>query len=695
MAILPTFAPTTTPEPLKPTIAEKSADNIRILAAAMVEKAASGHPGGAMGGADFIQILYSEFLLFDPEDGSWFLRDRLFLDPGHMSAMLYAQLVLCGYLSMDDIRQFRQWKSATPGHPELDLKRGIENTSGPLGLGHAFGAGAAIAERFLAQRFGEWMSHYTYLYISDGGIQEEISQGVGRIAGFLGLGKLIMFYDANDVQLSTHVGEVTAEDTATKYKSWNWHVTTIDGNDENQIRAAIKEAQATEDRPSLIIGRTIMGKGAVKEDGSSYEGQVETHGKPLGKSKASFSATISHLGGNPDNPFDIFPEVAEHYSEILAQKRRLVSEKKAEYAHWAGQNRDADKKLQQYLSGELPDLDLANVPMADNDATRNASSRILGYLAENVGNMIVSSADLSNSDMTEGFLKKSRAFSRGDFSGAFLHAGVSELTMAALSTGMALHGGVIPVCATFFAFSDYMKPVLRIAALMEQPVKFLWTHDAFRVGEDGPTHQPVEQEAQLRLLEKVHNHSGIPSFLALRPADSAEVIQSWQLLLTTHNRPSGLILSRQNIKDIPASNGTRIKESEGVRKGAYCVYATSDQPDVILLANGSEVATLMEATPILEKEYGLSVQVVSAPSEGLFHMQPTEYKGKVLPQKLPVFGLTAGLPVTMEGLAGKHGKVFGLTHFGYSAPYTVLDEKFGFSKENVVKQVTELLASKA
>ena len=543
---------------MQPTIATKAADNIRILAAAMVEKANSGHPGGPMGGADFIQILYSEFLRFDPDDAAWPFRDRFFLDPGHMSAMLYAQLTLCGFMQMEDLKAFRQWKSVTPGHPELDRKRGIENTSGPLGLGHAFGAGSAIAERFMAHRFGDWMEHRTYIYISDGGIQEEISQGVGRIAGFLGLGNIIMFYDANDVQLSTKVGEVTGEDTAMKYQSWGWHVITIDGNDESRIRQALKTAIQEKDRPSLIIGRTVMGKGALKEDGSSYEGQVETHGKPLGKSKASFTRTIQNLGGDPENPFVIFDEVSAYYAGVLEQKREYVRRHRELQKAWELSHPEKAAKLHDYLSNKLPDLEWDSIVLGQNEATRNASGRILGHFAERLGNMIVASADLSNSDMTEGFLKKSKAFSRHDFSGAFLQAGVSELTMAGLATGMALHGGVIPVCATFFAFSDYMKPVLRVAALMETPVRFLWTHDAFRVGEDGPTHQPVEQEAQLRLLEQVHNHSGSPSFLALRPADSAETLTAWRLMLHTDHKPSGLILSRQNVKDVPSQTGSRL-----------------------------------------------------------------------------------------------------------------------------------------
>lgn len=672
-------------------IALQSADNIRVLAAAMVEKAASGHPGGAMGGADFIQILYSEFLNFDPDDLTWPFRDRFFLDPGHMSAMLYAQLTLIGSMDLDDIRQFRQWKSVTPGHPEVDFKRGIENTSGPLGQGHAFGAGAAIAERFLAARFGEWMSHYTYIFISDGGIQEEISQGVGRIAGHLGLGNLIMFYDANDVQLSTKVSEVMSEDTIKKYESWNWHVIEIDGNNEEQIRNAIRQSQEVKDKPSLIIGRTIMGKGAVKEDGSSYEGEVETHGKPLGKSKASYSKTIENLGGNPEHPFVVFPEVAAYYARVLDEKRVHVQQRKEVYKAWQQANPDQAKVLSNYLNGDLPALDFASIALAANDATRNASSRVLGYLAEQVGNMIVSSADLSNSDMTDGFLKKTKPLVKGDFTGAFLQAGVSELTMAALCTGMALHGGVIPVCATFFAFSDYMKPVLRVAALMEQPVKFVWTHDAFRVGEDGPTHQPIEQEAQLRLLEKLHNHSGKPSFVALRPADSAETVHAWDLMLRTKDRPSGLILSRQTIQDIPAPSSSRYETSKALNQGAYVVVDGGNNPDITMVANGSEVATLVEAAQILEVEHGIHARVVSAPSEGIFRTQPKSVQDQVLPTEGRVFGLTAGLPVTLEGLVGHQGKVFGLSHFGYSAPYPVLDEKFGFTAGHVVDQILEMV----
>jgi transketolase len=666
-------------------LALRAADNIRILAAAMVEKAKSGHPGGPMGGADFMHVLYAEFLQFDPTDMRWPLRDRFFLDAGHMSAMLYAQQTLLGNYSMDDIRQFRQWGSATPGHPELDIARGIENTSGPLGLGHAFGIGAAIAERFLQARFGDAVTHKTYIYISDGGVQEEISQSAGRIAGHLGLGEIIMFYDANDIQLSTTVQAVTSENTAMKYEAWGWHVLSIDGNDAQAIRDAIQAGIQETARPTLIIGKTIMGKGVRKADGQYFEGEVELHGQPLTGAGASFDATIAGLGGNPAEPFAIFPDVAEYYSSIIDTKTRAAKKRKAAFKTWEKEHPEAAAQFKQFLSGNLPALQWDAIPIKANDATRNASGAVLAYLAEQVPNMIVSSADLCNSDKTENFLKKTAELRRGDFSGAFLQAGVSELTMAALATGMALHGGVIPACATFFAFSDYMKPAIRVAALMEQPVIFIWTHDAFRVGEDGPTHQPVEQEAQLRLMEQLQNHSGRNSFLALRPADGRETVAAWQLALENKHTPSGLILSRQGIQDLPAESTPQ------VHKGAYIVQDCTGKPDVVLLANGSEVATLMAGAELLRQHHQLNIRIVSAPSEGLFRRQTIKYQRSVLPGNVPVFGLTAGLPSTLQALAGARGIVHGLSHFGYSAPFTVLDEKFGFTGQHVYNAVLKLL----
>lgn len=663
----------------------RAADNIRILAASMVERAKSGHPGGAMGGADFINVLFSEFLVYDPQNPKWNARDRFFLDPGHMSPMLYSTLALTGKFTLDELKEFRQWGSPTPGHPEVDVARGIENTSGPLGQGHAYAVGAAIAAKFLKARFGEVMGQTIYTFISDGGIQEEISQGTGRLAGHLGLDNLIMFYDSNDIQLSTDTEAVTSEDVAKKYEAWHWKVITINGNDVEQIRKALTEAKAETDRPTLIIGKTIMGKGAVTEAGDNFERKCSTHGQPLSASGASFEATIKNLGGDPSNPFQIFSEVKELYAKRAEELKKIVADKKKAETEWANENPELATKLDIFFSGKAPKVDWKAIQQKPDSATRAASATVLGALATQVENMVVSSADLSNSDKTDGFLKKTHAFKRGDFTGAFLQAGVSELSMACICIGMSLHGGVIPACATFFVFSDYMKPAVRMACLMEQPVKFIWSHDAFRVGEDGPTHEPVEQEAQIRLMEKLKNHKGNNSMLVLRPADAEETTEAWELAMENVYTPTALILSRQNIKNLPEGN-----DYKGVDKGAYIVAGSDANPDVILVASGSEVATLIAGAELLRKE-GIKVRIVSVPSEGLFRNQSKEYQDSVIPTRAKVFGLTAGLPVNLEGLVGANGKVFGLESFGFSAPYKVLDEKLGFTAENVYKQVKEML----
>ena len=548
-------------------IDQQAADNIRALAVAMVEKANSGHPGGPMGGADFMHILYSEFFNYDPSDMSWAFRDRFFMDAGHLSTLMYAQYYLLGNYKKEDIANFRQWGSITPGHPEVDVARGIENTSGPLGQGHTMGVGAAIAGKFLQARFGDWMNHKVYGFISDGGIQEEISQGAGRIAGHLGLSNFIMFFDSNDIQLSTPTDEVTTEDTEMKYKSWGWNVITIDGHNHDEIRKALQNANNQTEKPTLIIGKTIMGKGCVTLNGDMYEGHCELHGQPIGHTGADFTKTLLNLGANPESPFDIFSDVSSFYQNLLTQKIAKAAKKKAKIASWKSENEELSDKLDFFLSGKLPALDFESIEHKDGLASRAASSGVLAYLAENVENMIVSSADLSNSDKTDGFLKKTHALKKGDFSGSFLQAGVAELTMACIANGIALHGGIIPVVATFFVFSDYMKPSIRLSGIQELGVKYVWTHDAFRVGEDGPTHQPVEQEAQIRLLEKLKNHSGNPSFLALRPADSAETSVAWKMALENTNSPTGLILSRQGIKDLPTKENSRYQEALAAEKG--------------------------------------------------------------------------------------------------------------------------------
>ncbi len=668
------------------TIAEmnRAADNIRVLAVSMVEKAKSGHPGGAMGGADFINVLYSEFLEYDPQNPHWESRDRFFLDPGHMSPMLYSALACAGKYTLDDLQQFRQWGSITPGHPELDVAHGIENTSGPLGQGHVFAVGAAIAAKFLKAKFGDVMNQTIYAYISDGGVQEEISQGAGRLAGHLGLDNLIMFYDANDVQLSTSVDEVTSEDTAKKYEAWGWRVLEIDGNDVAQIRQALTVAKAECAKPTLIIGKTVMGKGARKADGSSYENNCATHGAPLGGD--AYVNTVKNLGGDVEQPFVFWDETKKIYAARAEELKAIVAAKKQRHAEWAAQNPDLAAKMADFFAGKMPEIDWHSIQQKPNQPTRAASAAVLSVLGQQVENMIVMSADLSNSDKTDGFLKTTHPIVRGDFSGGFLQAGVAELTMACVCIGIALHGGVMAACGTFFVFSDYMKPAIRMAALMELPVKFIWSHDAFRVGEDGPTHEPVEQEAQLRLMEKLKNHHGRNSMLVLRPADVHETTVAYKLMMENTTSPSGLILSRQNIDDLP---NNRHEEAWKAERGAYVVNCDGN-PDVVLLASGSEVATLVAAADIVRAQ-GRRVRVVSVPSEGLFRSQSVDYQNEVLPTDVRRFGLTAGLPVNLEGLVGSTGKVFGLESFGYSAPYKVLEEKLGFTPENIANEILAFL----
>lgn len=662
-----------------------AADNIRILAASMVERAKSGHPGGAMGGADFINVLYSEFLRFDPERPTWRCRDRFFLDPGHMSPMLYAQLALTGHFTLDELKQFRQWGSVTPGHPEVCPERGIENTSGPLGQGHVYAVGAAIAAKALYARTGNpgFKEEKIYAYISDGGIQEEISQGAGRMAGHLGLDNLIMFYDANEIQLSTETATVISEDTGMKYRAWNWNVLEIDGNDADQIREALKAANEETARPTLIIGHCVMGKGCRKADGSSYERDCKTHGAPLGGE--NYIETMKNLGADLDNPFAVRPEVANLYKERLGELKTITASLQAEEKAWESANPEKAAQLDDWMNGVLPELPWNEVKQKPNSPTRNGSSACLSMLSAHVPNMIVSSADLCNSDKTDGFLAHTTEISRTNFAGGFLQAGVSELTMACVCIGMMLHGGIITAMGTFFVFSDYMKPAIRMAALMRVPVKFVWTHDAFRVGEDGPTHEPVEQEAQIRLMEKLKNHKGQDSVRVLRPCDVHAVTTCWQMAMENFDTPTALIFSRQNVNDLP--EGTDY--ASGVRHGAYEVVSEAN-PDVILLASGSEVSTLAEASTLL-KEKGIKARVVSCPSDGLFRRQSKEYREKLLPTGAKIYALTAGLPCIFDNLVGDNGMVHGLESFGYSAPYKVLDEKLGYTPTQVCDEILEFL----
>lgn len=667
----------------------RGADNLRILITEMVEKAKSGHPGGAMGGADFVNVLFSKIIKYNPEDPEWIARDRFFMDPGHMSPMLYSVLALTGRYSMEELQQFRQWGSVTPGHPELDPVRGVDNSSGPLGQGHAMAVGCAIAERFLAARFGHIVSHKTYAFISDGGIQEEVSQGAGRIAGKLGLHNLIMYYDSNRVQLSTKVGEVTAEDTAAKYRAWGWHVIEVDGSDPEALEAALRLAHQEEHRPTLIIGHTIMARKVLKEGGGTLEGAVSTHGQPLSKAGADIAGTIRELGGDPENPWVIFDDVKELYVRRRAKLLEEAAEWDKSFAEWKASKPEEAARLGDYIGCKLPELDFDSIALKPNMASRAASAAVLGYLAQHVGNMIVSSADLANSDKTDGFLKQTTQFEKDDFRGAFLQAGVAELTMACIMNGIALHGGVIGACGTFFVFSDYMKPAIRMSALMELPVKYIYTHDSFRVGEDGPTHQPIEHEAQIRLMEELRNLKGERSALVLRPADSAETVEAYRLAMETKDRPSILIFSRQDLEDLPGEN--RREEAKGLLKGGYTVYGKEvENPDLTIVANGSDVALAVHAAEKLAGD-GVAVKVASVPSLGLFLDQPKEYRDTVIPPTGKVFGITSGLPSALYPLMRGEWEVFGLDHFGASAPAKVLEEKFGYNVPNILEKIEKFL----
>lgn len=642
-----------------------------------------------MGGADFTHLLYSEYLVYDPKDPFWKERDRFFLDPGHMSTMLYSALAITGRYTVEDLKAFRQWGSHTPGHPEHDVAHGVENTSGPLGQGHVYGVGAAVAERFLAARFGEWLSHKTYVYISDGGIQEEISQGAGRIAGHLGLSNLVMFYDANDVQLSHKVSDTTSEDCAAKYRAWGWAVHEVDGHDYAQMRSALDQAIVESDKPTLIIGHTTMGKGAKRADGSVWEGDVKQHGAPFGKDATL--ATVKALGGDPENPFVLVPEVLEGVAKRHQELAEIVAKRRAVKADWAKSNPDLAATYDKYFEPNAFAIDWDAIAFVPGMASRNASAKVMESIAVQVPNFVMMSADLADADKTEAFLKKTKIFRKGDFTGQFLQVGVAELTMAALAVGMTLHGGVRAGCATFFAFSDYMKPVMRLAALQQLPVVFLWTHDSFRVGEDGPTHQPIEHEAQLRLLEQVRNFKGKPSLLALRPGDSEEVRVAWKMAMDTIDRPTALVFSRQDLVDSVSDNGDRKANSQGVLRGGY-VVSGEVAPKLVLLANGSELGLAHQTAQKLREE-GVATRVVSVPSVGLFLEQDAAYRESVLPFGTPVLAITAGLSCVFRGLEGPLGEVVCLERFGASANFKVLDQKFGFTPEAMLERAKSYLAS--
>jgi transketolase len=649
----------------------------------MVQKAKSGHPGGAMGSTEFFSVLFKEFLKFNPKDPYWRARDRFFMDPGHMSPAFYSALCFTKRLTTEDLKEFRQLGSRTPGHPDLDILRGVENTSGPLGLGHGLALGCAIAERVLVNRFGKLFEHKTISLLSDGTIQEEIAYGVGRIAGHLKLSNLIFYFDSNRIQLSSPTDEVISHSIAAQYESWGWRVYSIDGHNADELRKAFSNAYSETDKPVLIIGNSIMGKGIKDAENNAFENEVSTHGQPIDAAGASTAQTITSLGGDPENPFVVWPDVEEAFSQRLEELQKEADSWMYRFETWKQTYPALAQELENWQNNRAPALDLSVIPQKQGVATRVNSGVILAWLAENQKNMVCSSADLSNSDNTQAFLDKTGIFKPGDFSGAFLQAGVAELTMGTIVCGIVLHGEFTATCATFFVFSDYMKPILRLASLMALPVKFLFTHDSFRVGEDGPTHEPVEQEAQVRLLEHLTLPSGKPAMLVLRPADANETTLAWEMAMANGYSPTTLILSRQVM---PPLENPHSKAS-----AAGYIVQNAEKPDLTFVANGSDVYLCCQAAEILRKEK-ISVRVVSVMSPRLFADLPQKEREALIPRWSPAFAVSSGLPSVLAPVVGPLGGSWGLTRFGKSAPLAVLEKEFGYTPEAVAEKARIYLA---
>ena len=662
---------------------ELSTQTIRFLAADAVQAASSGHPGTPMGAAAIAYTLWNRHLRHNPANPKWFNRDRFILSPGHASTLLYALLHLTGYdLPLDELKRFRQWESLTPGHPEYGMTPGVEVTTGPLGQGFANGVGMAIAEQWLAERFNRpehtIVDHYIYAIVSDGDLQEGVSAEAASLAGTLKLGKLIYLYDSNKIQIEGSTEIAFQENVGKRFEAYDWHVVgPIDGHDIDAIDAAIRAGQAVSARPTLIICRTHIGFGApIKQDTAA------AHGEPLGKEE--LSAAKQAAGWEAERLFYIPEDVLTHMRSALQYGQVLEAEWQIRFSAWQRAYPDEAKTFEIQISGVLPegwDGNLADLfqPGDKPTATREASGRVLNALADKLPALMGGSADLAPSTKT--IMKGQGDFSATDHCGRNLHFGVREHAMGSIANGMALHGGVIPYTATFLVFADYMRPSLRLAALMEQRVVFIFTHDSIGLGEDGPTHQPVEQLLTLR---------AIPNLVVIRPADAIETAEAWRAALLNQNAPTALVLSRQNLPLL-----VRTTDSAGLDKGAYILWESGNKPEAILMSSGSEVQYALEAGKKLA-EQGINVRVVSFPSWELFDGQPQEYKERVLPNDVRArIAIEAATPLGWERYVGLDGAVIGLDHFGASAPDAVLYEKFGITAEKVVERALQLLKRQA
>ncbi len=657
-------------------------NTIRTLAMDGVQKAKSGHPGMPMGMADVAYVLWTRFLRHNPANPSWPNRDRFVLSAGHGSMLLYSLLHLSGYdLPLEELKRFRQWDSCTPGHPEYGLTPGVENTTGPLGQGFANGVGMAIAERFLAATFNQpefpVFDHFTYAIVSDGDLMEGISHEAASLAGHLGLGKLVYLYDDNEISIEGSTDIAFTEDVPARFRAYGWHVQEVSGYDLDGIGAAISAAQEETERPSLIVCHTHIAYGSPNKQDTAG-----AHGAPLGEDEVR--STKEALGWPADASFLIPKEALSVFRQAVDRGQKTEAQWREVFEGYQAAYPEQAELLERLWEGELlegwvdalPTFGLTDGPLA----TRNASGVVLNAIAPKLPTLIGGSADLEPSTKT--MLRGYDAFQRDAPAGRNFHFGVREHAMGGILNGMALHGGVIPYGATFLVFSDYMRPSVRLAAMMHLPVIYVWTHDSVWVGEDGPTHQPVEQIAALRL---------IPNLVVIRPADANETVAAWRVALERRDGPTALILSRQKL---PVPFETMKKSFQKVSRGAYVLAESSGVSHALMIATGSEVSLALEARELLA-EQGIGVRVVSMPSWELFDAQPASYRDSVLPPLVTTrLAIEAGVTMGWSKYIGPTGSVIGLDRFGASAPYQVLMEKFGFTAEAVAERMLRLLKKK-
>jgi len=664
-----------------PRLDELCINTIRFLAVDAVQQANSGHPGAPLGVAPMAYVLWDRFLKHNPKDPEWPDRDRFILSCGHASAMLYALLHLTGYdLSLDDLKQFRQWGSRTPGHPEYRVVPGLEVTTGPLGQGFANGVGMAIAERWLAANYNrpghEVIDHYTYAIVSDGDLEEGISSEAASMAGNLRLSKLIYLYDDNSISIEGKTSITFTEDVVKRFQAYKWQVIgPINGLDIASVERAICQAQAEKELPSLLICQTTIGYGSPNKAGTAA-----AHGEPLGEEEVRL--TKQQLGWNYAEPFTVPPEALEHLRQAQERGRKQQDEWQRKLEAYRQAYPDEARQLEEELQGELPEgwdkgLDDLFREETKPIATRSASGLVMNALTPKIRSLVGGSADLSPSTKTN--LTGLGDFSSGDYSARNLHFGVREHAMGAIASGMARHGGIIPYTATFLVFYDYMRPPVRLAAMMGLRVIYIFSHDSVGVGEDGPTHQPIEQLAGLR---------SVPSLVTIRPADATETVEAWKVALQRRDGPTALVLSRQNL---PVLDRKKLAPASGAQRGGYVLWEAAASPDVIIIGTGSEVHIALEAGDLLQQKE-IKARVVSLPSWELFDAQPADYRDSVLPDNIKArISIEAGSPLGWERYVGDNGVIIGISHFGSSAPGKVIYEKLGLTAQRVAGEAENLL----